>query len=92
MLLVGVLEVYDHVGTLIHHLTGCAKLLTNIVPRVVSLAEATIRDIQLPVLLERGTVTPWRRSFSHFSYASSREVEMCPSHKQPCRDAAEGQS
>jgi hypothetical protein len=49
MMLVGVLEVYD--------LMGCVKLLTNVVPRVLSLAEATICDLQHPVLLRRRNCT-----------------------------------
>jgi hypothetical protein len=51
------LEEYDHVGTLIHHLTGHVKLLMDIVPCMLSLTEATICDLQLSVLLGRRNCT-----------------------------------
>jgi hypothetical protein len=46
-------------GALIHHLMRCVKLLTNIVPCVLSLAEAPVCNLQLPVLVGRrnGTTT-----------------------------------
>jgi hypothetical protein len=49
--------VYDHVGTLIHHLSRRVKLLTNVVSRVLSLTEAMICNLQLPVLFGRGNCT-----------------------------------
>jgi hypothetical protein len=51
------LKVYDRMGTLIHHLTGRVKLLMNIVPCVLNLAEATIRDLHLPFMLRRRNYT-----------------------------------
>jgi hypothetical protein len=45
------LEVYDHVDALVHQLMRCVQLLTNVVPRVLGLAEAMVRDLQLPVLV-----------------------------------------
>jgi hypothetical protein len=44
-------------GMFIHHLPRCVKLLTNIVTCMLSVAEATIRDLQLPVLLGRRNCT-----------------------------------
>jgi hypothetical protein len=51
LLLVGVLEVYDRVSALVHQLTRRMKLLTNVVPHVLGLSGATVRDLQLPVLV-----------------------------------------
>jgi hypothetical protein len=45
------LEVYDRVGALIHQLVRRVKLLTNVVPCVLGLAEVTVHDLQLPVLV-----------------------------------------
>jgi hypothetical protein len=36
---------------------GCIKLLTNIVPCMLGLAEAMIRDLELPILLGRRNCT-----------------------------------
>jgi hypothetical protein len=55
LLLVGVLEVYDCKSALVHQLTRCVKLLTDVVPRVLDLTEATVCDLQLSVLV-------WRRN------------------------------
>jgi hypothetical protein len=55
LLLVGVLKVYDHMSALVHQLAWCVKLLTNVMPRVLDLTKATVRDLQLPVLV-------WRRN------------------------------
>jgi hypothetical protein len=49
--------VYDRVGTFIHHLLRHVKLLTNIVPCMLSIAEVMIRDLQLRVLLGRRNCT-----------------------------------
>jgi hypothetical protein len=51
LLLIGMLEVYDHVGALIHQLARCVKLLMNVVSRMLGLVEATVRDLQLLVLV-----------------------------------------
>jgi hypothetical protein len=45
------------VGTFIHHLPRRVKLLMNIVPFMLSVAVATICDLQLPVLVERRNCT-----------------------------------
>jgi hypothetical protein len=47
----GVLEVYDHVGALIHQLTRRVQLLRNLVPCVLGITEATVHDLQLLVLV-----------------------------------------
>jgi hypothetical protein len=44
-------------GTLIHHLLRHVKLLMNVVPCVLSIAEAMMHDLQLPVLLGRRNYT-----------------------------------
>jgi hypothetical protein len=49
--------VYDCVGTLIYHLPRHDKLLTNVVPCVLSVAEVMIRNLQLLVLLGRRNYT-----------------------------------
>jgi hypothetical protein len=51
------LEVYDHVRTLIHHLPRHVKLLMNIVSCMPNLIEAMIYNLQLSVLLERRNCT-----------------------------------
>jgi hypothetical protein len=45
------------VGTFIHHLPRHVKLLMNIVPCMLSVAVATICDLQLPVLVESRNCT-----------------------------------
>jgi hypothetical protein len=45
------------VGVIIHHLVRCIKLLMNVVPRVLGLTEAMIRDLQLLILLGRRNYT-----------------------------------
>jgi hypothetical protein len=57
LLLVGVLEVYNHVTVLIHQLMRRVKLLMNVVPRVLGLAKLTVCDLQLSVLVWRGNCT-----------------------------------
>jgi hypothetical protein len=51
------IEVYDRVDMLIRHLSRRIKLLTNVMPRMLSLAEVTIHNLQLPVLLRRRNCT-----------------------------------
>jgi hypothetical protein len=51
LLLIGVLEVYDCVSALVHQLVRRVKMLTDVVPHVLGLTEATIHDLQLPVLV-----------------------------------------
>jgi hypothetical protein len=51
LLLIGVLEVYDSVSVLVHQLMRQVKLLMDVVPRVLSLTEVMVCDLQLPVLV-----------------------------------------
>jgi hypothetical protein len=46
-----VLEVYDHMRALVQHLTSGVLLLVEVVPPVLSLAEAVVRDLKLTVLV-----------------------------------------
>jgi hypothetical protein len=46
-----VLEVYDRVGALVQHLTSGVQLLAEVVPPMLSLAEAAVRDLKLTVLV-----------------------------------------
>jgi hypothetical protein len=57
LLLVGMLKVYKRVGALVHQLMRCVKLLTNVVPHMLSLAEATARELLLLVLVRRRNCT-----------------------------------
>jgi hypothetical protein len=52
-----VLEVYNRIGALVHHLTRRVKLLTNVVPCVLGLAKVTIHNLQLPILVYRRNCT-----------------------------------
>jgi hypothetical protein len=51
LLPVGVLDLYDRVGTLIDHLPRCIKLLKNVVPCMLNITEAMIHDLQLLILV-----------------------------------------
>jgi hypothetical protein len=53
MLLVGVLEVYNCMSVLIHHLARRVNLLMDVVPRALSLAEAMVHNLQLSILVCR---------------------------------------
>jgi hypothetical protein len=55
LLLIGMLEVYDHVSALIHQLLRRVKMLTDVVPHMLDLTKVMVRDLQLPVLA-------WRRN------------------------------
>jgi hypothetical protein len=57
VLLIGVLKVYNRMGALIHHLVRHVKLLTNVVPRVLGLAKATVCNLQVPILVCRRNCT-----------------------------------
>jgi hypothetical protein len=57
MLLIAILEVYNHKGALVHHLTRCVKLLMNVVPRLLGLAEVMVRNLQLSILVCRRDCT-----------------------------------
>jgi hypothetical protein len=45
------LKVYNHMSALVHHLARRIKLLTNVVPCVLGLPEATVRNLQLLILV-----------------------------------------
>jgi hypothetical protein len=45
------LEVYDRVCALVQHLASGVQLLAEVVPPVLSLAEAVVRDLKLTVLV-----------------------------------------
>jgi hypothetical protein len=49
LLLDVVLNVYNRVGALVHHRASGVKLLTGIVPPVLSLTKAVVRDLQFMV-------------------------------------------
>jgi hypothetical protein len=51
LLLDVVLEVYDRVHALIQHLTSGVLLLAEIVPPMLSIAEAVVRDLKLMALV-----------------------------------------
>jgi hypothetical protein len=51
------LEVYNRMGALVHHLARCINLLTNVVSRVLGLTEVTVRNLQLPILSCRRNCT-----------------------------------
>jgi hypothetical protein len=51
MLLIGMLEVYNRVSVLVHQFARRVKLLMNVVSHVLGLAEAMVRNLQLPVLV-----------------------------------------
>jgi hypothetical protein len=57
LLLIGVFEVYNHIGVLIRHLMRWIKLLMNEVPCVLGLAEKVVCDLRLPVLVGRRDYT-----------------------------------
>jgi hypothetical protein len=44
-------------GVLVHHLATYVKLLENVVARVLGPTEATVRNLQLPILVCRGPCT-----------------------------------
>jgi hypothetical protein len=50
LLLDMVLKVYDGVSTLVHHRASSVQLLTGMVPPMLGLAEAVVRNLQLAVL------------------------------------------
>jgi hypothetical protein len=56
-----VLEVYDHMGALVHHLARRVKLLTNVVPHVLGLTEEMVHDLQLPILVYRRDCTTTKK-------------------------------
>jgi hypothetical protein len=51
LLLDVVLEVYDRVRALVQHLVSGVYLLAKVVPPVLSLAEAVVRNLKLTVLV-----------------------------------------
>jgi hypothetical protein len=56
-LLIGMLKVHDRMGALINHLARRIKLLAIVVPCVLGLAEATIHNLQLLILVCRRNCT-----------------------------------
>jgi hypothetical protein len=50
LLLNMVLKVYNGVSTLVHHRASGVQLLTGVVPPMLGLTEAAVRDLQIMVL------------------------------------------
>jgi hypothetical protein len=57
LLLIGMLQVYDHVGALVHQVVSSVSLLTGVVPPMLGLAEAMVHNLPLAVLVQRRKCT-----------------------------------